>query len=70
MPIAFAPSDRELEIKRVSADDKIKKRLQELGITVGGKITLVSSSGGSVIVVVKEGRLCLDRTLASRIMVA
>lgn len=68
MPIAFAPSDRELEIKRVSADDKIKKRLQELGITVGGKITLVSSSGGSVIVVVKEGRLCLDRTLASRIM--
>jgi ferrous iron transport protein A len=70
MPIAFAPSDKELEIKRVSADDKIKKRLQELGITVGGKITLVSSSGGSVIVVVKEGRLCLDRTLASRIMVA
>ena len=70
MPIAFAPSHSELEIKRVSADDKIKKRLQELGITVGGKITLVSSSGGSVIVVVKEGRLCLDRTLASRIMVA
>lgn len=70
MPIAFAPSDKELEIKRVSADDKIKKRLQELGITVGGEITLVSSSGGSVIVVVKEGRLCLDRTLASRIMVA
>ncbi len=70
MPIAFAPSDKELEIKRVSADDKIKKRLQELGITVGGKITLVSSSGGGVIVVVKEGRLCLDRTLASRIMVA
>ena len=70
MPIAFAPSYKELEIKRVSADDKIKKRLQELGITVGGKITLVSSSGGSVIVVVKEGRLCLDRTLASRIMVA
>ncbi len=70
MPIAFAPSDKELEIKKVSADDKIKKRLQELGITVGGKITLVSSSGGSVIVVVKEGRLCLDRTLASRIMVA
>ena len=59
MPIAFAPSDKELEIKRVSADDKIKKRLQELGITVGGKITLVSSSGGGVIVVVKECRLFL-----------
>ena len=31
MPIAFAPSDKELEIKRLSADDKIKKRIHELG---------------------------------------
>ena len=34
------------------------------------KITLLSSSGGSVIVIVKEGRLCLDRTLAGKILVA
>lgn len=70
MPIAFAPANKELEIKRVSAEDKVKKHLQEMGITVGGKITLLSSAGGSVIVVVKEGRLCLDRTLAGKILVA
>lgn len=70
MPIAFAPSNREMEIRKVSAEDKVKKHLQELGITVGGKITLLSSTGGNVIVVVKEGRLCLDRTLAGKIFVA
>lgn len=70
MPIAFAPSGRELEIRKVGADDKTKKHLQELGITEGSKVTLISSSGGNVIVIVKEGRLCLDRTLAGKILVA
>ncbi|MCI8734559.1 MAG: ferrous iron transport protein A [Clostridia bacterium] len=70
MPIAFAPSNRELEVRKIGAEDKIKKHLQELGITVGSKITLISSTGGNVIVVVKEGRLCLDRTLAGKILVA
>lgn len=33
-------------------------------------ITLVSKSPNGVIVIVKEGRLCLDGTLARRILVA
>lgn len=70
MPVPFAPLNRELEIKKVSAEDKIKRRLQELGIAEGGKLTVLSSAGGSVIVVVKEGRLCLDKTLACKITVA
>lgn len=70
MPIYIAPKGAELQIRKVGADDKVRKHLQELGITEGGKITLISSSGGSVIVIVKEGRLCLDKTLASKILVA
>ena len=70
MPIALAPQNRELEIRKVIAEDKVKKHLYELGITVGSKITLLSSTGGNVIVAVKEGRLCLDRTLAGKILVA
>lgn len=69
MPIAIAPAGSELEVRKIGADDKIKKRLQELGITVGSKITLLQSGGGNVIVALKEGRLCLDRTLAGKILV-
>ena len=70
MPIAIAPAGAELEVRKVGADEKVKKHLQELGITVGSKITLISSTGGNVIVIVKEGRLCLDRNLAGKILVA
>ncbi len=70
MPIAIAPNGCPLQIKKVGAEDKIKKHLQELGVIEGGDITIVSSSGGNVIVIVKEGRLCLDRSLAGKILVA
>lgn len=70
MPIAFAPAGTELEVRKVGADEKVKKHLQELGISEGSKITLVSSSGGNVIVIVKEGRVCLDKNLAGKILVA
>ena len=70
MPIYIAPQGRELLVRKVSADDKIKKHLREMGICEGGKITLISSSGGNVIVIVKEGRVCLDKSLASKILVA
>ena len=70
MPIAFAPSNTEMMVRKISAEDKVRRHLQELGITVGGKITLLSSVSGNVIVLVKEGRLCLDKTLAGRILVS
>lgn len=70
MPIAIAPRGQEVTVRKIGADDKVKRHLQELGITEGGKITLISSAGGSVIVIVKEGRLCLDKTLAGKILVA
>ncbi len=70
MPIAFAPSNTEMTVRKISAEDKVRRHLQELGITVGGKITLLSSVSGNVIVLVKEGRLCLDKTLAGRILVS
>ncbi len=70
MPIAIAPKGEQLLIRKVGADDKVKKHLRELGIFEGSKITLISSDGGNVIVIVKEGRLCLDKTLAGKILVA
>ena len=69
MPIAIAPKGEELLVRRVGADEKIKRHLREMGIFEGSKITLLSSDGGNVIVIVKEGRLCLDRALAGKILV-
>lgn len=70
MPITIAPEGRELTVRKIGAEEKHKKHLRELGITEGSKVTLLSSSGGNVIIIVKEGRLCLDSSLAKKILVA
>lgn len=70
MPIALAPINQELKVVRVLADDKTKKHLESLGILVNSSLTIVSSVNGGVVVAVKEGRLALDRSIASKILVA
>lgn len=70
MPIALAPINQELKVVRVLADDKTKKHLESLGILVNSSLTIISSVNGGVVVAVKEGRLALDRSIASKILVA
>ena len=70
MPIALAPTNTELTIVKILLDEKNKKHLESLGIMPKAKVTLISSANGGVVLVVKEGRLALDRTIASKILVA
>lgn len=70
MPIVIAPINRELKIVRIAADDKLKKHLESLGITINGVITVLSASGGSVVCKIKDGRIALDRDLSTKIFVA
>ncbi len=70
MPIFIAPLNVELTITRILVDETTKKHLENLGITVNSKIQVLSSENGSVIVLVKEGRLALDKNIAMKIFVA
>jgi len=70
MPIALAPVNEEVTVIRVLLDEKNKKHLESLGILVNAKVKVISSMNGGVILVVKEGRLALDRSIASKILVA
>ncbi|MBQ6921439.1 MAG: ferrous iron transport protein A [Bacilli bacterium] len=70
MPIALAPINQELKVVKVLADDKTKKHLESLGILVNSSLTIISSVNGGVVVAVKEGRLALDHSIASKILVA
>ena len=70
MPIFIAPLNVELTITRILVDEMTKKHLENLGITVNSKIQVLSSENGSVIVLVKEGRLAIDKNIAMKIFVA
>ena len=70
MPIALAPLNIDMRVVKVLLDDKTKKHLESLGILVNSSIKIVSSVNGGVVVAVKEGRLALDKSIASKILVA
>ncbi len=70
MPLVMAPTGRDLKIVRILTDDKTKKHLESLGITIDSTISLISVSGGSVICLIKDGRLALDKEMARKILVA
>lgn len=70
MPIALAPLDIEMKVVKILVDDKTKKHLESLGILVNSSIRIISSINGGVVVAIKEGRLALDRSIASKILVA
>ena len=70
MPIVIAPTNKQLKIVRISADERLKKHLESLGITVNGEITVLSQSGGTVVCKIKDGRIALDSELSTKIFVA
>ena len=70
MPIALAPLNIELKVVKVLLDEKTKKHLESLGILVNSSIKVISSVNGGVVVAIKNGRLALDRSIASKILVA
>ena len=70
MPIGLAPLNTEMKVVKILVDDKTKKHLESLGILINSNITIISSVNGGVVIAVKEGRLALDRSIASKILVA
>lgn len=70
MPLVVAPVGKDVRVVKILADEKTKKHLENLGITIDSVIRVISASGGSVICVVKDGRLALDKEMATKILIA
>lgn len=69
MPLNFAPSGDEVTVKDIRGKDETKRFLESLGFVVGGKVTVISEMGGNLIVNVKDSRVALSRSMASRILI-
>jgi len=70
MPLAIAPINTELKIVKIMAEEKTKKHLESLGITINSKLIVLSHSNGNIICIVKDGRLALDNDISAKILVA
>ena len=69
MPLAYATAGEENTILTVGGRPEVKKHLETLGFVPGGKVTVVSTINGNLIVNVKDSRIALDRSLAGKVMI-
>ena len=69
MPLTFADSGEEKIIKKVGGNPDTRKFLENLGFVAGGTVTVVSKTGGNVIVSVKDSRVAVSGEMACKIMV-
>ena len=70
MPLCLANIGENNVIRKIGGTPEVKKHLENLGITIDSVIRVISASGGSVICVVKDVRLALDKEMATKILIA
>ena len=69
MPLLLAPIGEENIIKKVGGNAELRRHLENLGFVVGGSVKIISSSGGNIIVSVRETRVAVSREMAQKIIV-
>ena len=69
LPLSLADADTPLTIKKIGGTPALRQHLENLGFTVGGTVSLVSTLGEIVIVKVKESRIAIGADMARKIMV-
>ena len=69
MPLLLAEVGSENVIRKIGGNPEVRTPLENLGFVVGGKVTIISTIGGNLIVNVKESRVAISREMAGKIMV-
>ena len=69
MPLNFAAVGEENVIRKIGGSPETRKHLENLGFVVGGKVKVVQTIGGNLIVNVKESRVAVSKEMAARIRI-
>ena len=68
MPLTLANPGEENIIRKIGGKPEVKKHLENLGFVAGGNVTVISATGGNVIVNVKESRVAINVPLSMTYM--
>lgn len=69
MPLSMVREGEPNVIKKVGGKEDTRRFLENLGFVTGGTVTVVSETGGNMIVNVKDSRVAIGRDMANKIMV-
>ena len=69
MPLSMVKEGEPNIIKKVGGKEETRKFLENLGFVTGGTVTVISQTGGNIIVNVKDSRVAIGKDMANKIMV-
>ena len=69
MPLTFRNPGEKQGIVRIGGNEKTRKFLENLGFVQGQEVSVVSSLNGNLIVSVKDSRVAIDESMATKIFV-
>ena len=69
MPLSMVKEGEPNIIKKVGGKEETRKFLENLGFVTGGTVTVISQTGGNMIVNVKDSRVAIGKDMAHKIMV-
>lgn len=69
MPLTLMSPGEDAIIQRIGGKPEVRQHLENLGFVVGGNVSVINTTGGNLIVNVKEARVAISREMAQKIMV-
>lgn len=69
MPLTMAKVGEVNAIKKIGGKEETRRFLESLGFVSGGNITVITETGGNIIVNVKESRIAISREMANKILI-
>ena len=69
MPLTQAVSGEKKIVRRITGSGETRRHLANLGFVEGGEVIVISDNGSGLIVSVKDARIALSRSMATRILV-
>ena len=69
MPLSMVKEGEPNIIKKVGGKEETRQFLENLGFVTGGTVTVISQTGGNMIVNVKDSRVAIGKDMANKIMV-
>ena len=69
MPITMAKAGENVVIRKITGRDDVRMHLAELGFVVDSEVKIVNEIAGNLVLQVKDSRIALSKSMATRIMI-
>ena len=69
MPLSMAVPGTPARVNCVRGKDEVRRFLENLGFVPGTPVTVITETGGNLIVAVSDARVAISRGMANKILV-